>query len=331
METLSMSPQQSAKQTNEVSTERLRAGDLIEADRIFRLAFGTFIGLPDPAQFHAGGDYIQTRWTTDPDAAFAAKVAGTLVGTNFGTNWGSVGFFGPLTIHPDYWDRGIGKLLMEPIMALFSQWRTTHTGLFTFAQSQKHVGLYQRFGFWPRFLTAMMSKPANRAGESIGASPVKLFSSLSPEDRATALKACNELTGEIYEGLSVEREIISIAKQQLGDTVLVWEDSRLVALGVCHCGAGTEAGPDVCYVKFGAARPGASATANFDRLLSACETLAAQQGLAKLVAGVNTARIEAYEQMLAMGFRTEFQGVEMHRPNEPGYSRPGAFVIDDWR
>jgi len=25
------------------------------------------------------------------------------------------------------------------------------------------------------------------------------------------------------------------------------------------------------------------------------------------------------------------QGVTMHRPNEPGYSRPGAFVIDDWR
>jgi hypothetical protein len=41
--------------------------------------------------------------------------------------------------------------------------------------------------------------------------------------------------------------------------------------------------------------------------------------------------IEAYQQILAMGFRTDFQGVEMHRPNEPGYSRPGAFVIDDWR
>jgi len=325
-----MSSQQTATEAIDVSIEHLREEDLLEADRIFRLAFGTFMGHPDPAQYRAGADFIRTRWITDPGAAFAARTQGRLVGTNFATNWGSVGFFGPLTIHPDYWDRGIGKLLMEPIMALFSQWRTTHTGLFTFAQSQKHVGLYQRFGFWPRFLTAMMSK-AKPTGESIGASPVKLFSSLSPEDRATALKACNELTGEIYEGLSVEREIISIAKQQLGDTVLVWEDSRLVALGVCHCGAGTEAGPDVCYVKFGAARPGASATANFDRLLSACETLAAQQGLAKLVAGVNTARIEAYEQMLAMGFRTEFQGVEMHRPNEPGYSRPGAFVIDDWR
>ena len=69
----------------------------------------------------------------------------------------------------------------------------------------------------------------------------------------------------------------------------------------------------------------------FRNLLDACETLAARRGLTKLTAGVNTARIEAYQMMLARGFKTEIQGVTMHRPNESGYSRPGAFVIDDWR
>jgi GNAT superfamily N-acetyltransferase len=327
METLSMSPQQSAKQTNEVSTERLRAGDLIEADRIFRLAFGTFIGLPDPAQFHAGGDYIQTRWTTDPDAAFAAKVAGTLVGTNFGTNWGSVGFFGPLTIHPDYWDRGIGKLLMSPIMDLFSQWGTRHAGLFTFAQSQKHVGLYQAFGFLPRFLTAIMSKPVRPIEELLA----QLFSELAPDERRECLQNCRDLTNEIYEGLNVEREIVAIANQKLGDTLLLWENSKLVAVAACHCGAGTEAGPGTCYVKFAAVRPGSSEAANLTRLLSAAEALAASRGLTKLVAGVNTARTEAYQLMMALGYRTEFQGIEMHRPNESGYSQPGLYVLDDWR
>ena len=31
------------------------------------------------------------------------------------------------------------------------------------------------------------------------------------------------------------------------------------------------------------------------------------------------------------GFKTQLQGVTMHRPNEPGYSRAGLFVLDDWR
>lgn len=36
---------------------------------------------------------------------------------------------------------------------------TRHAGLFTFAHSQKHVGFYQKFGFWARFLTLILSKP----------------------------------------------------------------------------------------------------------------------------------------------------------------------------
>lgn len=322
-----MSSQQIATEAVDVSIEQLQAGDLAEADRISRLAFGTFLGLADPATFDEGSEFIRARWSADPSATFAAKIEGKLAGTNFGTNWGSVGFFGPLTVHPEYWDRGIGKRLMEPMMDLFSRWGTTHTGLFTFAQSQKHVGLYQRFGFWPRFLTAIMSKPV-RATDG---SSAQLFSALSADERGAALKAANEMTGEIFDGLTVQSEIEAIADQKLGETVLLLADSRLVALGVCHCGAGTEAGPDTCYIKFGAARPGPQTAVNFAGLIAACETLAFQRGLSRLVAGVNTARIEAYQQMLAMDFRTDFQGVEMHRPNEFGYSRPGAFVIDDWR
>ena len=318
---------QTAIEAIDVSIGRLQESELSEAEHIFRLAFGTFMGLPDPAQFHQGAEFIRARWNVDPSATVAAKIHGKLAGTNFGTNWGSVGFFGPLTVHPEFWDQGIGKRLMEPIMDLFSSWGTTHAGLFTFAQSQKHVGLYQRFGFWPRFLTSVMSKPVKQANEP----STQLFSSLSADERELSLKAAAEMTGEIFDGLNVQREILAISDQALGDTVLVWTDSKLVALGLCHCGPGTEAGPDTCYIKFGAVRPGTNAARSFEGLLSACETLAGKRGLSKLVAGVNTARIEAYQQMLAKGFRTDFQGVTMHRPNEPGYSRPGVFVIDDWR
>src|ERR1051326_6262234 len=136
----------------------LRETELSTADSIMRLAFGTFIGLPEPMSFMGDAAYIRNRWLANPDAAFAAEVGGEVIGSNLATNWGSVGFFGPLTIRPDFWDRGVGKRLMEPIVELFDKWATTHAGLFTFPHSQKHVGLYQRFGFWPRFLTMLMTK-----------------------------------------------------------------------------------------------------------------------------------------------------------------------------
>ncbi len=314
--------------TDSIQIEQLQEADLAEADHIFRLAFGTFLGLPDPLAFGQGADYIRTRWHADPSAFFAARIESKLVGTNFASNWGSVGFFGPLTIHPDYWDRGVGQRLVAAVIDLFSEWNIKQAGLYTFAQSQKHVALYQKFGFWPRFLTAIMSLPVNAEASARG---LQTFSELGAEQRAEALESCRSLTNEVYPGLDVSREIQSIANQNLGDTILLRDSASLAGIAVCHCDAGSEAGPNVCYVKFGAVRPGADAAENFEHLLAACETLAARRGLSQVLAGVNTARVEAYRQMINRGFKAAMQGVAMHAPNEPGYSKPGVFALDDWR
>lgn len=312
----------------DISVRPLQESDLDAADHIMRLAFGTFIGLPEPAQFMGDADYVRTRWRANPVAAFAAEVDGRLVGSNFATRWGTVGFFGPLTIHPEFWDRGVGKRLMEPIVDLFSQWGTTHAGLFTFPHSQKHVGLYQKFGFWPRFLTALMSKTVeNKTSDAEWST----FSKVPADEREQIINACRQLTDSIYEGLDLTSEIAAVAKQNLGDTVLLSKGDQLIGIAVCHYGAGTEAGSGTCYVKFGAVCPTATAEQDFERLLDACEQMAMNRKLSRLFAGVNTARHEAYEQMLARGFRTDIQGVVMSRPNEAGYNRPGVYLIDDWR
>jgi len=311
-----------------ITVRPLQESELATADSIMRLAFGTFIGLPEPMSFMGDAAYIRNRWLADPEAAYAAVADGEVIGSNLATNWGSVGFFGPLTIRPDFWDRGVGKRLLEPIMGLFDKWGTRHAGLFTFPHSQKHVGLYQRFGFWPRFLTALMSKPVEHVTT---ATRWTRFSEVSNAERDGVLSACREVTDAVYEGLNVANEIRAVAAQNLGDTVLLWDDDRLIALAVCHVGPGTEAGSDVCYIKFAAVRPGPTAEQHFSDLLDACEAMAAAEKVSRLRGGVNTARHEAYRHMLARGFRTDTQGVVMSRPNEAGYNRPGVYVIDDWR
>ena len=131
-----------------------------------RLAFGTFIGLPDPLTFMGDAECVRTRWRANPTSAFAATLDGQIVGSNIATHWGSVGFFGPLSVNPALWDRSIGGKLMEPVVARFDAWGNTFAGLCTFPNSPKHIGLYQKFGFWPRFLTANMSMPVVANAES---------------------------------------------------------------------------------------------------------------------------------------------------------------------
>jgi GNAT superfamily N-acetyltransferase len=317
-----------APTTLNVRVRPLEERDLPEAKRIFHLAFGTFLGLPNPMEFYADRDFVRTRYLADPSAAVGAEVDGELVGSNFAANWGSIGFFGPLTVRPDYWDRGIAKRLLEPTMEIFQKWGTKHAGLFTFAHSAKHVGLYHKFGFWPRFLTAIMSVEVRPTAENVRWTR---YSDLSDAGRTESLRAAAELTNTIYDGLELALEIRAIAVQGLGDTVLLSDNSALAGFALCHCGANSEAGNDTCYIKFAAVRCGPKAAQSFDRLLDACESFAASRRLRRMEAGVNLARQEAYHRMLARGFRTVIQGVAMHRPNEPGYSRDGVYVIDDWR
>jgi GNAT superfamily N-acetyltransferase len=308
-----------------VTTRALEVTDLDEADRIMRVAFGTFLGMPDPTSFMGDADYVHTRWAAEPSAAIAAEVDGQLVGSNFATRWGSVGCFGPLTVSPELWDNGVARALLDRTMQLFDEWGVRHRGLFTFAQSPKHLGLYGRYGFLPRFLTSVMAKPV----EGTGTKETILYSVSADQDQTIA--ECAALTTAIYPGLEVTREIRAVESQRLGDTVLVMEGAELEAFAVCHVGAGTEAGSGVCFIKFGAARPGHAAADRFASLLGACEAFAAAKGAGVLSAGVSTSRRGAYQALIERGYRARSVGVTMHQPDEEAYHRPDAWVLDDWR
>ena len=55
-------------------------------------------------------------------------------------------------------------------------------------------------------------------------------------------------------------------------------------------------------------------------------------GMDRLVAGVNTGRLDAYRRLLARGFRMERIGVSMFlRPAEPTFNTSADYVLDDLR
>lgn len=306
----------------------LEERDVAEADRIFRLAFGTFLGLPDPMQFTGDAALVPTRYRADPEAAFGAYLGDELVGSNFISTWGSFGTFGPLSVRPDLWDSGVAQALLRESLPLFERRGVRQSGLFTFPHSPKHLGLYQKFGYWPQQLTPLMARPVNgNAGESEWTA----WSALAPDLRESVLAEARDLTNAVFEGLDVSREIRAVSEQRIGDVALIREGERLAGLAVCHIGAGSETTSGALHVKFGAVRPGDGAAGRFARLLEASLALAAECGADRVMAGVNTARQAAYRIMLARGFKTMFVGVAMQNPAAPGYNTPDSFVLDDWR
>lgn len=314
----------------------LKPTEVDEATRIMRLAFGTFLGLPDPLAFADGREFIAARLGAPHVKAFAARQGDRLIGSNLAIRWGSFGFFGPLTVLPEFWDRGVAQQLLQPTLKAFDAWGVQRTGLFTFPHSPKHLSLYQKFGYWPGYLTALMSRPPATPDPS--APTPTLLSTLPRPQRDAAIRSCAQLTNRIDKGLDLSDEIRTMLARKTGDVVLTAGPRTLDGFAICSTGPGSEGGPATCYIKFAAARnssaPGAAADpgtlARFDRLLSACEAFADARGLG-IEVGVNLAREHAFRHLRARRYRIAAQGVSMQRPHQPGFNRADAFVLDDWR
>ena len=317
---------------NDIVIRHLVEEDLQEADRIIRLAFGTFMGHDNSEDYRSDARYANPRYNADPSASFVAEWDGKIIGSNFGLHWGSVGIFGPLTIHPEYWNKGIGSKLMKPVMKCFEEWKVTHSGAMTFANSPKHINLYRKFGYQPRFLIPVMSKKIE--SKPVTSNSKFTWSSYSEckENQDKYLKGCNQVANTVYTGLDLELEIKVVNKMNYGETVILFDENKEIAgFSICHCGINTEAGNNKCYVKFGAVKTNSYSQSNFINLLKACEELANAKGLSVLTGGVNAGRYNAYQYMLSQNFSIDFLGVSLHRPNNDAYNIADRYVIDDWR
>lgn len=302
--------------------------DLADARRCNRAAFSAFLGIPEPDQFRPQADVIGPRWRGWPEGCLALKSDGALAGVGLMMRWGRVCILGPLTIFPDYWSHGYARRLMTALIEIVDAGDFAFTGLFTHPQSPKHVRLYESFGFEMQRITAIMSK----APEPVGMpSQATLFSALTDADRVQALRDADAVTAACFDGLALRDEIEQVEGDRLGETILLRSGGNVLGFALCHFGPMSEASQDQVLVKFATVRPGRDAPDLFHALLRACEALAAEWGAARLVAGTNSGRTNAYRIMKEHDFRTDANGIAMMRPATDGYNLPHVYAIDDWR
>lgn len=310
----------------------LREEELEAASRVMRIAFGTFLGLPNPLDFMGDRDFIAPRWRARNTVVLASRDQGKLIGVNVATRWGSFAFFGPLTVLPEYWNCGVAQKLLAATMKVFDKWGVRQSGLFTFSNSPKHVGLYQRFGYWPGYLTALMRyapQPRLAIRRKHDGEPI-LLSALNRSNREMAIRACARLTNRIETGLDLSDEIRVVLAHQIGEAVLVYGRKVLDAFAICMHGPGSEGGAKTCYVKFAAARGGSGGGDRFERLLDAIESIALERE-AEVEAGVSLACKAAFRRMRSRGYKAMTLGVAMQKPHSHGFNRPGSYVVSDWR
>lgn len=310
-----------------LSIELLQEADLEASETLLKLAFGTFLKLSDPLKF-GGGAVYWPRWYRDPSSAFAAKIDNQLIGYSLSANWGTYGGFGPLIVHPNYWDQGIGSRLMMASLEKIEDWKIKQLIFCTHANSPKHIYFYGKFGLSPRFLIAVFAQNKLPNNPELNAFR---YSQLSPEQQTESLQDCYQLTDKIYEGLDFRAEIKNVQTCSLGDTIFLWDEAGLFAFAVCHYGETSEAQTNTCYLKFAAVRPDNQAKENFEKLLDESEKIAVIEGMSSLIFGIDTACENAYRQTLARKYQIQSLMLSLHKPNQSGHSRPEIYIIEDRR
>jgi len=324
-----------------IKIRRVRKGDLSKVRDVIEQAFGDFyerqLGTR-PRQVFGGAQYVHHRWLMEPWGCFVAEEGdGKIVGAAVAVIWGSVGMVGPVAVLTTYQNQDIGQQLVKATQGFFEENSVTLQGLATYPSSPKHLLLFQKFGYKPKGLVAVTSKPLDRR-EIIQATQsgkpahsVRRFSMLEEAKKKTVVQKLRRMTNSIYRGLDLNKEVEIVDGLALGDTLLLERGRELIGFAIYHMPGVSEAPQGSLYIKFLTIDSRHRKAEYFHALLAALEELAHGAGLQRVIAPVYTWYWTAYQGLLERGYSIDFTMVRMKRGKLEEYERPTDLVLDDWR
>lgn len=325
---------------SKIQIRRVRKGDLTRVREVVEQAFSDLLERQlgtRPRQPFGGAQYVHHRWLMEPWGCFVAEEdQSKLVGAALGVIWGSVGVLGPVAVLTSYQNQRIGQQLIQAVQDFFAENHTALQGCVTYPTSPKHLALYHKFGFKPKGLVALTSRPLERReGHGLGSRrsglSVRRFSSLEEAGKKAALGRLGRLTNGLCRGLDLRKEVEIVDGLALGDTLLFERGRELVGFAVYHVPGVSEAPTGALYVKVLALGAQYTRPGLLEQGIAAVEDVAAEAGVQRVILPVYTRYWTAYSTLLRLGYQVEFTMVRLQRGRLEDYEDPNHLVLDDWR
>lgn len=264
-------------------------------------------GRADPAADPVPALLIRTRLTADPAGCFVAvserdpaRVTGALLSVARGT----LGWFGPLAVHPQAQRCGVGTRL---VAACVESWRRRGVrlmGLATFSGSASHRHFYRRAGFRPScgsigFRTQLAAASMPDGVQRNGQVPDLSF---------------------LYPGLDVSGEAAAARVCGAGVALTAADGIAIVHLEPTVQPAG------MGYVPFLAA----ATRTTFDRLLGAAEHVSRERGKTGLFTRASSASWRTIDALTERGYQPLGLMTRMKAGENPSYDHTGCYYLDSW-
>ncbi len=327
--------------STKIQIRRVRKGDLSKVRDVIEHTFSDFLERQlgtRPRQPFGGAQYIHHRWLMEPWGCFVAEEEPSkIVGAAIGVTWGSLGLLGPVAVLTNYQNQRIGQQLVRAVQDFFEENKATLHGLVTYPTSPKHLLLFHKFGYRPKGLTALMSRPvARRDGKPTARLPktglaARRFSTLEETKKKAALQRFHKITNAVCRGMDLAKEVEIVDGLALGDTLVLERGRDIVGFAVYHVPGVSEAPSGALYVKFLALDPLHKKLEHFEQFVAAIEDLAHELGLQRVILPAYTRYWPAYSSLINAGYQIDFTMVRMQHGKSEDYEDDSHLVLDDWR
>jgi len=247
---------------------------------------------------------------------------GHIVAFNMVHRSGTEGWMGPLAVRTEFQGSGTGK----EVVAQGIQWLRTQgatiIGLETMPRTMDNIGFYSRQGFLPGRLTITTTLEA-----AYGDVPAKLFGRLSAAARDDAVAECRALVQRMLPGYDYTREILLTAELTLGDTVLLYENDRIVGFALAHTAPLVEgrAREELRVLKLVV-----DDESRFDAMLHAIADFSRRNGTRRIALRLQGEFLGPFQRVIALGghvrwtdLRMSLTGYEEKRPRS-------GFALSNW-
>jgi ribosomal protein S18 acetylase RimI-like enzyme len=295
------------REMREQDADTVRAVEAIAFGAWWKQLKGESVELPQRTQ-----TIVRANREKDPGGCFVAEEEGRVVGFIFSRTWGSVGWFGTFSVLPEYQGRGIGKQLIAASVDYMrrSPQPGRVIGLETMPDSPYNLGLYLRLGFRARFLTFLLGKTLEQP--IAGDADLPHWSAADAETQECWLADLRKATGQIQPGLDYSKEILSTARHNLGETLVLADGATILGSSTVWLESVREGTSDEsATVQVLTLHPAHTNSETFHALIGASEALARARGKHKLALPVNACHTWALEQLLRWGYRIERALVRM--------------------
>jgi predicted N-acetyltransferase YhbS len=211
-----------ARQGDETMTVKLRPGVPDDAEVCGRICFEAFGSISSahgfPTDFPSSDAAIGLVGMLLGHPGFYSVVAeadGRVVGSNFLDERSPIVGVGPNTVAPDVQDRGIGRLLMDGVLARADERGVPGVRLLQAAYHNRSMALYAKLGFEARELVACLQGPP-----VITAVPGRTVRPATPGDIPSCDALCQRVHGHHRHG-----EVVDAVEQN--SAVVVEYDGRI--------------------------------------------------------------------------------------------------------